>query len=117
MRRRLLSLVLAFLAACGTVVATARPAQAAEFGRIWADGVRLRTGPSATATVIGLLYDGDALWLLSSASSGWCRIRLYARSASGLPAGTVGYVSCYYIALIDQGSRLSRTGPVDALAS
>ncbi|GAA4189004.1 hypothetical protein GCM10022252_25180 [Streptosporangium oxazolinicum] len=66
-----------------------------------ADGVRLRSSPGGS-TVIGYLYYGDYGRILNPTSTnGWCNFRLGARSASGLPSGTTGWVSCTYLARED----------------
>ncbi|WP_326644055.1 SH3 domain-containing protein [Streptosporangium sp. NBC_01755] len=66
-----------------------------------ANGVRLRSSPGG-ATVIGYLYHGDYGQILNPLSTnGWCNFRLGASSASGLPSGTTGWVSCTYLARED----------------
>ncbi|MEU3165272.1 SH3 domain-containing protein [Streptosporangium sp. NPDC006930] len=66
-----------------------------------ADGVRLRSSPGGS-TVIGYLYYGDYGQILNpNSTGGWCNFRLGARSASGLPSGTTGWVSCSYLARED----------------
>jgi len=66
-----------------------------------ANGVRLRSSPGGS-TVIGYLYYGDYGRILNPTSTnGWCNFRLGARSASGLPSGTTGWVSCTYLARED----------------
>ncbi|MGJ6962239.1 hypothetical protein ACSDR0_10050 [Streptosporangium sp. G11] len=78
-----------------------------------ANGVRLRSSPGGS-TVIGYLYYGDYGRILNpSSTGGWCNFRLSASSASGLPSGTTGWVSCTYLARED-GRKF--VGPaVDAL--
>lgn len=66
-----------------------------------ANGVRLRSSAGG-GTVIGYLYYGDyGLVLNPNSTSGWCNFRLGGRSASGLSAGTTGWVSCGYLARED----------------
>ncbi len=79
--------------------ASAMSAVSAVDAVIIADGVRLRSSAGGS-TVIGYLYYGDYGQLLGS-SGGWCRFRLGGRSASGLPSGTTGWVSCSYLATED----------------
>ncbi|WP_329428747.1 SH3 domain-containing protein [Streptosporangium sp. NBC_01495] len=82
----------------GSFVRSAAPAVDAV---VIADGVRLRSSPGGS-TVIGYLYYGDYGRILNpSSTNGWCNFRLGARSASGLPSGTTGWVSCTYLARED----------------
>lgn len=61
-----------------------------------ANGVRLRTGPGTSHPAIGLLNKSDALSLVSTSGS-WDKLRLLRTSKSGMRAGTVGWVSDYYV--------------------
>ncbi|MEU7002031.1 hypothetical protein [Nonomuraea sp. NPDC046570] len=106
---------LGLTAGAGTATASAaHQAQAArEEAWVTADGVRLRTSPSGTATVIGLLYTNDHGYILSWTGT-WCRFRLLDPSASGLPTGTTGYASCAYFQIL--GMKIADdSAPVDPL--
>ncbi|MEU4830424.1 hypothetical protein [Streptosporangium sp. NPDC023615] len=80
---------------------------------IIADGVRLRSTPGGSR-VIGYLYYGDSGQTRYGSTNGWCYFRLGRTSASGLPAGTAGYVSCSYLAT--EHERLHDGPAVDTLA-
>lgn len=110
--KRLLTFAAVTLTAVAGLAVAAVPAQATPVSSasalsavpgvdavVVADGVRLRSSAGGS-TVIGYLYYGDYGQILSS-SGGWCRFRLSARSASGLPSGTTGWVSCTYLARED----------------
>ncbi|MFF3439911.1 SH3 domain-containing protein [Streptosporangium sp. NPDC002721] len=122
--KRLLTFAAVTLAAVAGIAVAAVPAQAAPVNDapvvlaapgvdavVVADGVRLRSSAGGS-TVIGYLYYGDYGQIVGT-TGGWCRFRLGARSASGLPSGTTGWVSCTYLARED-GQKF--TGPaVDTL--
>jgi hypothetical protein len=125
--KRLLAFAAVTLTVAAGMAVVAVPARAAPVGGalvlpaapavdavVIADGVRLRSSPGGS-TVIGYLYHGDYGRILNPTSTnGWCNFRLSARSASGLPSGTTGWVSCTYLARED-GRKFA--GPaVDALA-
>ncbi|MBB2913895.1 hypothetical protein FHS43_005204 [Streptosporangium becharense] len=126
--KRLQGVVLAVVTAVTGLTAAAAPAHAAPTDRgapavraatvdamVVADGVRLRSSAGGSG-VVGLLYYGDYGQVLNPASTGgWCRFRLGGRSASGLPAGTTGWVACSYLARED-GLR-PEGPPVDTLQS
>ncbi|MFI6507386.1 hypothetical protein ACIBCT_07270 [Streptosporangium sp. NPDC050855] len=125
MRRFLASAAMALVAFAGTaamaVPASATPVTGGSVlsavpgidAVIIADGVRLRSTPGGSK-VIGYLYYGDYGQVGTSSTNGWCYFRLGGRSASGLPAGTAGWVSCSYLAREDG---LGYDGPaVDTLA-
>ncbi|MFF4416351.1 SH3 domain-containing protein [Streptosporangium sp. NPDC001559] len=122
MKRQLALLAVLSAAVCATP-AVVTPAQAAVSAvtsaraidaMVIANGVRLRSTPGGS-WVVGYLYYGDYGQILSVSSGTWCQFRLGGRSASGLPAGTVGWASCSYFATED-GVRFSRTA-VDALGA
>ncbi|MFD0889313.1 hypothetical protein ACFQ08_32665 [Streptosporangium algeriense] len=122
MKRQLALLAVLSAAVCGTS-AVVTPAQAAVStvtsaratdAMVVANGVRLRSAPGGS-WVIGYLYYRDYGQILSVSSSSWCQFRLGGRSASGLPAGTVGWASCSYFATED-GVRFSYRA-VDALGA
>ncbi|MFD7552315.1 SH3 domain-containing protein [Streptomyces sp. NPDC059816] len=60
-------------------------------GKVKSNGWNLRTGPSTGYTSRGYLYNGDRLNILCSRGS-WDYTELSARSKSGLPKGTRGWV-------------------------
>ncbi|MEV5282655.1 SH3 domain-containing protein [Streptomyces sp. NPDC006692] len=60
-------------------------------GKVKNNGWNLRTGPSTGYTSRGYLYNGDRLNILCSRGS-WDYTELSARSKSGLPKGTRGWV-------------------------
>lgn len=112
--RRFLAFAAATLTAAAGMAVAAVPAQAAPVNRlsvlsalpavdavVVANGVRLRASAGGS-TVIGYLYYGDYGQVLNpNSTSGWCNFRLGGRSASGLAAGTTGWVSCSYLARED----------------
>ncbi|QXE33999.1 SH3 domain-containing protein [Streptomyces sp. GMY02] len=66
------------------------------------DGLRLRTRPGGS--VKGLLYRGDALAKarVIRAGDSWAKVRVYHhKSASGLRAGTTGWVWKGYLKRVD----------------
>ncbi|MFJ2627709.1 SH3 domain-containing protein [Streptomyces sp. NPDC087532] len=95
--------ILAMAAAATLTVTTAPAAHAVGENKLctvnWSNaaskvknnGWNLRTGPSTGYTSRGYLYNGDRLNILCSRGS-WDYTELSARSKSGLPKGTRGWV-------------------------
>ncbi|MGC5011012.1 hypothetical protein ACLQ2R_09645 [Streptosporangium sp. DT93] len=125
MRRFLASTAATLMAVAGVAVAAVPASAAAVTGAsvasaaagvdavIIADGVRFRSSPGGSK-VIGYLYYGDSGQTRYGSTNGWCYFRLGRTSASGLPSGTAGYVSCSYLAT--EHERLYDGPAVDTLA-
>ncbi|MFD7131289.1 SH3 domain-containing protein [Streptomyces sp. NPDC059894] len=65
------------------------------------NGLRVRKGPGANRTILGLIYKGDRVKVIGTARDGkgqrWDHVKLTRRSAGGLPAGYVGWVTEMYL--------------------
>ncbi|BCM69014.1 MULTISPECIES: SH3 domain-containing protein [Streptomyces] len=65
------------------------------------NGLRVRTGPGMDRGILGLIYDGEPVQVITSARDGggqrWDKVMLQRDSAGGLPAGYVGWVSEMYL--------------------
>jgi hypothetical protein len=65
------------------------------------NGLRVRKGPGTNRTILGLIYKGDRVKVTGSARDGkgqrWDHVKLTRRSAGGLPAGYVGWVTEMYL--------------------
>ncbi|MCT9077185.1 SH3 domain-containing protein [Streptomyces fulvoviolaceus] len=65
------------------------------------DGLRVRTGPGADRTILGLVYEGQPVQVIATrydhTGQRWDEVMLQTDSAGGLPAGYVGWVSEMYL--------------------
>ncbi|MFM9615210.1 SH3 domain-containing protein [Streptomyces niveiscabiei] len=65
------------------------------------DGLRVRMGPGKGSNILGLVYEGESVQVLSTARDGrgqrWRLVMLQQDSAGGLPGGYVGWVSDEYL--------------------
>ncbi|MFD4540951.1 SH3 domain-containing protein [Streptomyces bauhiniae] len=65
------------------------------------DGLRVRTGPGTHSTIVGLVYKGEPVQIITSArdwrGQAWDKVMLQNGSAGGLPGGYVGWVSEEYL--------------------
>lgn len=65
------------------------------------DGLRVRTGPGTHSTIVGLVYNGQPVQVITSArdwtGQRWDQVMLQRDSAGGLPGGYVGWVSEEYL--------------------
>ncbi|MGW0882899.1 SH3 domain-containing protein [Streptomyces sp. NPDC002671] len=65
------------------------------------DGLRVRTGPGTDRTILGLIYEGQLVQVVTSAYDGtgqvWDEVMLQTDSAGGLPGGYVGWVTEAYL--------------------
>ncbi|MEU2717836.1 SH3 domain-containing protein [Streptomyces sp. NPDC007205] len=73
------------------------PADRSVFKSATVDGLRVRTGPGADRSILGLIYEGEPVQVITSAYDGtgqvWDEVMLQTDSAGGLPAGYVGWVT------------------------
>ncbi|WP_329020950.1 SH3 domain-containing protein [Streptomyces sp. NBC_01601] len=79
---------------------------------VWGtDGVNLRSTPSVKSKSKGLLVDKDKVRVTATNPGGfgnceWYRITLSAKSKTGLPKGTVGWVTWPYLKKnVDKGTQ------------
>lgn len=75
---------------------SARPASDTRY--VIRDYVSVRSGPGTTCPAVGHLHYLDSGFQLSETTN-WVHLRLRCRSASGLPAGSTGWVAKAYTAL------------------
>ncbi|MFF4802720.1 SH3 domain-containing protein [Streptomyces sp. NPDC001351] len=71
------------------------------FKSVTVDGLRVRTGPGAGHTILGLVYDGEPVQVIATrcdwTGQRWDEVMLQTNSAGGLPAGYVGWVTEEYL--------------------
>lgn len=61
------------------------------------NGLRLRTGPGTSYPVRGLLNRSDVIRInIDQLWKAWYKVTLVHKSATGLPAGTTGYIAAQY---------------------
>ncbi|MFG2927974.1 SH3 domain-containing protein [Streptomyces achromogenes] len=65
------------------------------------NGLRVRTGPGTGSAVLGLIYEGQPVQVITSAYDDtgqvWDKVMLQTDSAGGLPVGFVGWVTEEYL--------------------
>ncbi|KUN94038.1 SH3 domain-containing protein [Streptomyces caeruleatus] len=65
------------------------------------DGLRVRLGPGTGSGILGQIYAGEPVQVITSARDGggqwWDLVMLQTDSAGGLPAGYVGWVTEEYL--------------------
>lgn len=71
------------------------------FKSVTVDGLRVRTGPGTDRTILGLVYEGEPVQVITTrydwTGQRWDEVMLQTDSAGGLPAGYVGWVSEMYL--------------------
>ncbi|GHE11503.1 SH3 domain-containing protein [Streptomyces alanosinicus] len=77
------------------------PADQSVFKSATVDGLRVRMGPGMDRAILGLVYDGQPVRVITSAydSTGqiWDKVMLQTASAGGLSAGYVGWITEEYL--------------------
>ncbi|WP_369390822.1 SH3 domain-containing protein [Streptomyces sp. CG1] len=77
------------------------PADRSVFKSATVDGLRVRTGPGTGRAILGLVYEGQPVQVITSAYDDtgqvWDEVMLQTASAGGLPAGYVGWVTEEYL--------------------
>lgn len=65
------------------------------------DGLRVRMGPGTGSTILGLIYEGEPVQVITFAydygGQRWDEVMLQRDSAGGLPGGYIGWVSEAYL--------------------
>ncbi|MFJ9818792.1 SH3 domain-containing protein [Streptomyces sp. NPDC101151] len=71
------------------------------FKSVTVDGLRVRTGPGPQSTVLGLVYEGQPVQVITSSrdwtGQRWDKVMLQRDSAGGLPSGYIGWITEEYL--------------------
>ncbi len=71
------------------------------FKSVTVDGLRVRTGPGTDRAILGLVYEGEPVQVITTrhdwTGQRWDEVMLQRDSAGGLPGGYVGWVSEEYL--------------------
>ncbi|KUN00594.1 hypothetical protein AQI95_34375 [Streptomyces yokosukanensis] len=77
------------------------PADRSVFKSATVDGLRVRTGPGTDRAILGLIYEGEPVQVITSSYDDtgqvWDEVMLQSASAGGLPGGYVGWVTEEYL--------------------
>ncbi|KOV62190.1 SH3 domain-containing protein [Streptomyces sp. MMG1121] len=85
----------------GSGAGVSYPADQSVFKSATVDGLRVRTGPGTDRAILGLIYEGQPVQVITSAYDDtgqvWDEVMLQTASAGGLPGGYIGWVTEEYL--------------------